>query len=321
MKRKEAMKSKFYLMSILILALIVTSCGTSSPEVAEQAPVTAQVNASPEQTITIGIVGDDPAEEIETFQPMAEYLTQKLVDQNILAGNVIVVAAQDEMDAKLKSGEVDLFFETGFGAVQAYENAGAIPLVRRWKKGVSEYYSVIVSMNSGGINRLSNLNGKMVAFKDPGSTSGYIMPKAMFIDQGYTLTEKTDANSPVEAEEVGYFFAGGQEENAFALLLAGRVDAVAFQYEDYIDFPAAQVDQTKIIAETPAVPRQIVLASPELDPAVRDAIINILLDMENTDEGLALLASFENTTRFDLFPPLGPEKAMEDLVKLFSSVE
>ena len=312
------MKKNLYLVTIIIFALIAAGCGTSAPEVVEQAPV-APVNASPEQTITIGVVSDDPADEIATFQPLADYLAQKLADQNILAGKVVVTATLEDMEAKLKSGEVDLFFESPYGAVQAYENASAIPMLRRWKGGIGEYYSVIVSLNSGSVNQISDLKGGMVAFEDVGSTSGYILPKALFVSQGFTATEKQEATSSVEVEEIGYFFAGSTE-NAFALLLDGRIDAVAMQLDDYEEFPTDQKDQTKVIAQTQAVPRHMVMASPTLDDAFRQAISAVLLDMENSEEGLAMLALTEETTRFDQFPPLGPEGTMKELEELFSFV-
>lgn len=313
------MKKNLYLITTLIFALIATSCGTPAPEVTEQAPV-VPVNASPEQTITIGIVSDDPADEIATFQPLADYLAKNLADQNILTGKVVVTATLEDMQAKLKSGEVDLFFESPYGAVQAYENAGAIPLLRRWKKGIGEYYGEIVTLKSNNYSSLSNLLGKIIAFEDSGSTSGYILPKSLFVSQGFTLTEKPEATSSVNPDEVGYYFTGSTE-NSFALLLAGKVDAVAVQFDDYADLPADQKDQTKVIGKTQAVPRHLVMASPKLNSPLRQAIINVLVNMENSEEGLSLLAATEETARFDLFPPLGPEKTMTGLQEIFNVVK
>lgn len=313
------MKKNLYIIAILIFALIATSCGTTAPKVEEQAPVAAPVNASPEQTITIGLVSDDPAEEFEVFQPLADYLAQNLADQNILTGNVVVVATLEDMEVKLKSGEVDLFIESPFGAVDVYENAGAVPVARRWKKGVGEYYSVIITLKSGNINQLNNLRGKMVAFDDPVSTSGYILPKALIVERGFTMTEKSEPAASVEADEIGYYFAQSAE-NSIALLLANQIDAMGIELSDYEELPADQQDQTKIIAETQAVPRHMVMGSPTLDAALLQAITDVLLGMENSEEGLAVLELNEKTARFDLFPPLGPEKTMSELVELFNIV-
>lgn len=302
---------------LIVVMFVVSACGTSTAEV-DEFPV-APVNASPEQTITIGIISDDPADEIETFQPLADYLAQRLTDQNILKGKVVVTATQEDMEAKLKSGEVDLLFESPYLAVQAYENVGAIPMLRRWKGGVSEYYSVFVVLKSSNINGIGNLKGKMVAFEDPSSTSGYILPKALIVNQGITATEKEEASSSVAPDEIGYTFTTSTD-NSIALLLAGRIDAAGIQFDDYEELSAEQLEQIKIIAKTQAVPRHMVMASPVLDAALREAISAILLDMENSEEGLAMLAQTEETARFDEFPPLGIERTMNQLVELFSIV-
>ncbi|MBE7536686.1 MAG: phosphate/phosphite/phosphonate ABC transporter substrate-binding protein [Anaerolineales bacterium] len=311
------MNKNLYLTAIVVFSLLFAGCSPSAPQVDQQAPAIA-VKAPPEQTITIGVVSDDPADAIATFQPLAEYLAKKLADQNILASRVVVAATLEDMEAKLISGEVDLFFESPYGAAQAYEDVGAIPLLRRWKGGIGEYYSVIIALKSSGISGVSGLRGKMVAFEDHGSTAGYILPKALLVNQGFAATEKQEATSSVMPEEIGYFFSGSTE-NSLALLLAGKIDAVGIQFDDYEELPADQKDQTKVIVKTQAVPRHMVMASPKLSAAFRQAISAVLLDMENSEDGLAMLALTEKTTRFDDFPPLGPARTINELVELFSS--
>lgn len=311
------MKKNLYLTAALIFTLLFAGCSPSAPEIDEQAPV-APVNASPEQTLSIGIVSDDPAGEIATFQPLADFLAQKLADQNILAGKVVVTATIEDMEAKLQSGEVDLFFESPFGATQAYESVGAIPLLRRWKGGISEYYSVIVALKSSDISGVGNLRGRMVAFEEPTSTAGYILPKALFVNEGLTATEKQESTSSVGPEEIGYFFSGSTE-NSIALLLAGKIDAAAIQFDDFEELAADQRDQTKVITKTQAVPRHMVMASPRMSAALRQSVSAILLDMENSEDGLATLAQTEETARFDEFPPLGPARTINQLVELFSA--
>jgi phosphonate transport system substrate-binding protein len=51
-------------------------------------------------------------------------------------------------------------------------------LLRRWKRGMAEYRSVIFTKTNGAINRLEDLRGKLLVFKDPESTSGYFLPKS-----------------------------------------------------------------------------------------------------------------------------------------------
>lgn len=47
------------------------------------------------------------------------------------------------------------------------------------ESGMADYYSVIFTGANSGIKRLEHLRGKTIVFEDPGSTSGYLMPKSL----------------------------------------------------------------------------------------------------------------------------------------------
>lgn len=303
------------IISIFVLAaFILSACGASAAP-ATQAPVL--VNLTNEQVITLGIVSDDPAGSIQDFQPLVDYLAKNLATDGILVGKVVVAPDQTSMNSLLQDGSVDLFFESPFGALDAYES-GAIPLLRRWKSGISQYHSLIVTRKDSGIISTAQLMGKMIAFEDPGSTSGYLLPKAYLVNLELSVTEKPEASSSVDNNEVGYHFTGDMA-NSFALVLGGQVDAAAIQSDDFEEFAQADRDQLAIIATTPDVPRHIVLASPRMPTALRDHLVEVLLGMEQTDEGKAVLEATEKTARFDEFP-LGAVQTMKSLQKLFAPV-
>ncbi len=306
------MRTQYYLVVILVLSILVTGCG-ATPATPEPEADIVPINASAEQTITIGIVSDDPAEKIALFQLTAEYLAKHLTNNGILASKVVVTASQEEMNAKLAAGDVDIFFESPYGAIQAYEQAGAVPILRRWKKGVSEYYSVIVVSASSSIDSIEELQGKIIAFEDIGSTSGYFLPKSFLEENQYQLSAKTDESSSVSADEIGYIFTGSPE-NSLALLVVNKIDAMALQAGDFEDLSEEQREELRIIGQTAAVPRHIVLVSPQMPDALRDAVRDILINMENSEEGLEVLLLTEKTVRFD---PL-PEGTIQSLEVLFS---
>ena len=308
--------TKFPIAAILLmgLALLLTGCGAEATPVSPAPEANAApVNASAEQTITIGVISNDPAEKIALFQLTAEYLAEHLTNNGILASKVVVTASQEEMNAKLIAGDVDIFFESPYGAIQAYQQAGAVPILRRWKKGVSEYYSVIVVSANSSINSIAGLQGKMIAFEDAGSTSGYFLPKSFLEENQYQLNAKSDESSSVSADEIGYIFSGSVE-NSLALLLVNKIDAMALQAGDFEDLSEGQKEELRIIGQTAAVPRHIVLVSPQMPDALRDAVRDVLINMENSEEGLEVLLLTEKTVRFD---PL-PEGTIESLEVLFS---
>ena len=75
-----------------------------------------------------------------------------------------------------------------------------------------------------------------------------------------------------------------------------------------------------VIAQGDPVPRHVALASPKTDEKLRQRLIELLLAVHETEEGQAVLETFEETSQFDAFPQ-GAEAAMAELVELFAGQE
>jgi len=312
-------KNFFRLFSIFALAaLALSACQPqAAPTSAAVAPVPA-VNLTQKQIFTIGVVSDDPAGTIEGFQPFADYMVKQLNDQNIVKGAVVVTPDLDTMVAKLKSGEVDLFYESPYGALYAYENAGAIPLLVGWRKDVGEYHAVIMVRKDSGIKSIQDLKGKLIAFSDAGSTTGYFLPKAFMITSGLSLSEKS-TNGTVAANEVGYLFSGSPD-NMIAALLQGKVAAGAEETSVYDALTQKDKDQLVVLAQTQDIPRSLILASSTMSKTLLERIISVLKEAGKTDEGKAALKGAKKTAKFADFP-LGVEATMKFLQDLFAPVK
>jgi phosphonate transport system substrate-binding protein len=270
-----------------------------------------------DQILTIGVVSDDPAGTIEGYQPFMDYLAKQLSDLGIKQGNVVVTPDFETMNEKLKSGEVDLFYETVYGALYAYENAGAIPLLRGWRKEIGEYHSTIFVRQDSGITSLDGLRGKLIAFAEPDSTSGYFLPKAFMIEYGLSLSEQSTAGA-IPSDEVGYIITGS-DENVVSSVLLGKSIGGALEYDVYDGIKQEDKDQLRVLAQTQDIPRSVIMASSKMDTPLRERIISILKVADQSDEGKAALKSAKKTTKFDELP-LGPEKTMTFLQALFASL-
>src|SRR6187549_1374855 len=145
---------------IAVVAFILSACQAAPTPVSEISAPTQAVNLSQEQVLAIGVVSDDPAGEIEAAQPFADYMVKQLSDLGIKQGTIVVTPDIETMIEKLKSGEVDLYYESAYGALAAYEDAGAVPLLRGWRKGVGEYHSIIWVRKDSGITSVEDLKGK-----------------------------------------------------------------------------------------------------------------------------------------------------------------
>ncbi len=91
----------------------------------------------------------------------------------------------------VRSGSVDVAILSQFSAALAYKTGSVDPLLV-WGAS-SEPASFCLARKDSGIKSAVDLKGHQIAFVDPGSTTGYFMPKALFKKAG--LTDGTDYKS------------------------------------------------------------------------------------------------------------------------------
>lgn len=248
--------------------------------------------------INIGSISAEPAAEIKKFLPFAIYLAQELQSEGIDQGKVVVARNISQMAAFLREGKVDVYIDSPFPALAASHLAESKLILRRWKKGVAEYYSVIFAKRDSGINRLEDLKGKIIAFDEPSSTTGYFLPKAMMRQRGLKLSRKDDPSEAPAPGEVGYIFAHA-DVNVMVWVLRDRVAAGATDDQSYEKDARANLSGLKVIEKSYPIPRQVVSHRADLPQKLIARIKGILLHMDQSEEGKKVLQQFENTTKFD----------------------
>jgi phosphonate transport system substrate-binding protein len=251
--------------------------------------------------ITLGPIGLEPAAEVSKFLPLARYLAQELQSDGIDDGRVVVADSIRQMAAFVRDGKVDLYLDSPFPTLAVSRLAGSRLLLRRWKKGMSDYHTVIFTRQGSEINRLEDLQGKMIAFEEPFSTSGYFLPKLVLVQAGLTMAAKGEAADPVGPEEVGYVFSN-TDESTIVWVLRGKVVAGAMDHQTFLEQAKGGLPHLKIVYETFAIPRQLVSYRADLPPSLVARIKGILLQMDQREEGTKVLHAFEGTTRFDAIP-------------------
>ena len=267
------------------------------------------------QVIVLGDISDDPAEVIEGTQPLADYLAGKLGDFGITEGQVRIASTADEMSEYLTAGEVDIYFDSVYPATLISDATGAQPFLRRWRFGVEEYYSVIFTSKDSGITSVADLPGHVIAMDNPFSTSGFVLPSNYLIGEGYQVA---GGQSP-SSDEIGFVFSY-DDENTLQWVLNGRVDAGATDdYHFFVAFPEDVRNDLLLLAETEMVPRQVAVARPGIDPALLEAITQVLISAHEDQAGQAALEPFQ-TTRFDQFPE-GIEAAQERMRQMMDIVQ
>lgn len=266
--------------------------------------------------INIGSIGVDPADEIKKFLPLADYLAKQLQSAGIDQGRVVVAKSIPQMATYVREGKVDLYIDSPFPSVAVSRLSGSKFLARRWKKGLAEYHSVIFTRKEAPIDRLEDLRGKIVAFEEPFSSSGYFLPKLVLAQRGLKLIHKSQTSDPVGPDEIGYAFSL-DDETTMVWVLRGRVAAGAMDNQAYLKEARGKLDDLKIIHETFPLPRHVVTYRADLSPSLVGQIKEVLLKMNQSEEGRKALQAFEKTTKFDELS----DEAMAPLVKSLKFIE
>lgn len=308
------MKKQFSFYPILILLLL--ACSPQQTVITETAqPASVELPG----IIVIGdIDADDPISKIERFQPIADYLAENLSEFGIGRGEVRIAPDTDTMANWMESGEVDIYYDSLFPAMIVSDQSGAIPTLRRWKDGSPTYHSIFFARADSGIETLADLEGRIIGYDEMGSTSGYLLPTAYLLSNGFSPVERRSENASINEDEIGYMFTN-DDDNTIEWVLSGRLDAGVVDNLTYMDdIPQETRDQLIISGETQAVARQIVLMSSTLAPEIRDAISELLVELNETSEGLVILSTLK-TDRFDTFPE-GAENALETMREFYDIV-
>jgi phosphonate transport system substrate-binding protein len=188
-------------------------------------------------------------------------------------------------------------------------------LLRRWKGGIGEYRSLIFTNKESGVARLEDLRGKIIAFEDTGSTSGYLLPKLFLLKKGFSVVEKPSAGAKVSDREIGYIFADTYK-NIASLVVQNKVAAGAISNDDYASVDDTSKASISILGESESVPRHLVSVRKDLPEAMAKRLKEILLSMHQNEEGKTILRQTDGTTQFDLLPG-GEESVRRNLVELY----
>ncbi|GAB1429600.1 phosphate/phosphite/phosphonate ABC transporter substrate-binding protein [Ignavibacteria bacterium] len=186
-------------------------------------------------------------------------------------------------------GKADFAAMNTFSYILAHEKYGVeakLSVVRR--DGEKTYKGQFIARTDSGIDSLYQLNGRKIAYVDPASTSGYILPKAML-----------DGMHVKPAEEV---FAM-KHDNVVTMVYQRQVDAGATYYSppdkatgEILDARARVVRQypdiysaVKIIGFTVDIPNDPFVFRKDFPKQTEHKILEALLEFQSTLEGKSAL--------------------------------
>ena len=252
---------------------------------------------------------------MKVYDDLAGYLSKKTgLSVKIVSG----LSSYAEADKLLENGQIQVGFVCGLPYV--HENArgvydllavpvmalkkGTFPDARGYENVPHKYYSYTIVHKDSPINSWAELKGKTYAYNDPGSNSGYNLPRAKLVSLSAKSWE--DYFSKVVR-------SGDHEESirlvANKIVDASSVDSLVLDFDRSIKDPSAM--NVKIIEHLgPAGIVPVVIsrkASPSIKKPLRDALVN----MHKDPEGQKILSK-ALILRFDL-----PDDSNYDDVRKF----
>jgi phosphonate transport system substrate-binding protein len=275
-------------------------CRTALAAAATMLALMAGAAAAKAETLVLGTVGKDLKSEMKEHEGLAKYLQDRLSSSGIDKVEVAILPSAAKMSDALRQGTVHLYFESPLVAAKLARDGSAVPMLRRWRKGVAEYRAEIVVLTESPVRALEDLRGRVIAFDDPDSTTGHLLPRAMLVASGLKLELLNRSVDPVDPGKVGAVFTMS-DKGSILSLFEGRVAAVATDplYMEKIE--EERPGSVRSIAHSITVPRHVVMRSATMPDDRAGRIAEILTAMHKSPEGRAVLAG-SRTGRFDAFP-------------------
>jgi len=224
-----------------------------------------------------------PSMEANKVVTSAEAISAHLHKQTGYYFKVAVPTSYAAVIEAMGTKEADIAWLATYAYILAHDKYGAIVRLSTVRNGLDKYRGQFVSRANSKIKKIEDLNGKIIAFTDAASTSGFIYPSAILQSKGIKPKD--------------YFFAGGHPQ-AILAVYSGRADAACTFWsppdkegipqdarlkliETYPDV----LDKISIIGYTDWIPNDTVTMRKDLPVAIQDTIVKALLEYVSTEEG------------------------------------
>jgi phosphonate transport system substrate-binding protein len=215
------------------------------------------------------IPADDAQEMMRQYEPVADYLEEKLD----LKVEVTVTTDYTAAILAMKNNHIEMAWFGPFSYVLAAEEAGAEAIVNgvRRDTGNTTYRTIFVTTADSGIRTLDDLVGRDFAFVDPTSTSGYLVPMAILLEHG------------IDPErDFAHVTYAGSHNFVELVVQNGTVDAGADSDTSYyrmVEAGEIDPDVNVIIYRSEPIPGSPIAVRGDLPRELKDQIQQALIEM------------------------------------------
>lgn len=189
----------------------------------------------------------------------------------------------------LRTGKADMAYMGSQALALGVERTDLEPIVMKAEEGDPEkaiYHSVLITSSSNQeINSIEDIQGKTMAFVDPDSTSGNLVPTAEIIK----AFPDEELNSDMLHTNGDFFEAvsfSGSHQAGLQAVIKGDVDVVPISDQilaSEIAHGNAKDDDVKIIHESGAIPAEAMVVGEHVSEETREQLTEFLTTYDNED--------------------------------------
>lgn len=259
---------KALLLLLSITMLFTFGCGTKAPLGSRKNPIKMYFV---------------PSMEANKVVTSGEAIAQNLHDKTGYYFKVAVPTSYAAVIEAMGTKEADIAWLATYAYILAHDKFGANVCLSTVRNGLDKYRGQFIAKTSSKVKKVEDIEGKVVAFTDAASTSGFIYPSAILQSKGIKPKD--------------YFFAGGHPQAVLAVY-SGRADVACTYWsppdqegipqdarlklvETYPDV----FDKVSIIGYSEWIPNDTVTLRKDFPKQMEDKIVTALLDFVSTPEG------------------------------------
>lgn len=189
----------------------------------------------------------------------------------------------------LRTGKADMAYMGALAVAMGAERAGVTPIVMKAPNGdkaQAVYHSVFVTQKDNSeINSIKDFKGKTIAFVDPDSTSGNLVPTSEIM-KAFPDLHLTNEKIHTNGEFFEAVSFSGKHQAGLQAVIKGDVDIVPISDQIMAsEFKNGNADENavKVVHSSAAIPAEAMVVSKTVNEDLKKTLTKFLIEYNNKD--------------------------------------
>ena len=189
----------------------------------------------------------------------------------------------------LRTGKADMAYMGALAVAMGAERAGVTPIVMKAPNGdkaQAVYHSVFITQkNNSEINSIKDFKGKTIAFVDPDSTSGNLVPTSEIM-KAFPDLHLTNEKIHTNGEFFEAISFSGKHQAGLQAVIKGDVDIVPISDQIMAsEFKNGNADENavKVVHSSAAIPAEAMVVSKTVNEDLKKTLTKFLVEYNNKD--------------------------------------